>query len=84
MWTRIFWRDAGERAIKSFAQGVLLVFAQDAQPFAELRLFDATFASTMGVGLSYALMSVLTSVASASATGTVSPASLARADQSNM
>ena len=77
MFNREFWRDAAERAIKSCAQGIIFVLVQDLQPSATLNLFDADVATTIGVGLGMALLSLLSSIASAGVSGTISPASLA-------
>lgn len=61
MWTRKFWKDAAERAVKSAAQGALLYFGGD-------QLFDAWHANWAGIGAvaaSAAALSLLTSLVSA-------------------
>lgn len=75
IFSRAFWVDAAERAIKTFAQGVLVSVGQDV---VGADLFSATIVTAGGAGLALAVVSVLTSVASAPVAG-LSPASIAPA-----
>lgn len=59
MWTRAFWVDAAERATKSAAQALILLWGADAL---DLRAVD--WAEAAGVGSGAALLSVVMSVAS--------------------
>ncbi len=75
MFNRMFWRDALERAIKSAAQGVLLVLVQDLQPTDQFNIFDASPMTAFGVAAGMGVLSLLTSIISAGVPGTISPAS---------
>lgn len=71
MWTRKFWKDAAERAVKSAAQAVVLVFTGD-------QVFDAWHADWAGVGgvvLGAVVLSVLSSLVSSRMGGDSSSAS---------
>jgi hypothetical protein len=70
LFTRAFWADAGERAIKTAAQTSLTFFTLSATP--HLDASWQTVGAAAGLG---ALFSVLSSLASAPAPG-MSPASL--------
>lgn len=72
LFTRAFWLDSAERAIKSFAQGALGAFGQDA---IGVDLFSAELHVIAGAGAAMAVLSLLTSVASARVDG-ISPASI--------
>lgn len=72
LFTRTFWLDAIERALKSAAQGALLAAGQDV---VSVDLFAADWRSVAGMAAGMAALSILTSVASASSPG-ISPASL--------
>lgn len=72
LFTRAFWLDAAERAVKSFAQGVIGAFGQDA---VGVDLFAADWKAILASGATLALLSVATSVASARVSG-ISPASM--------
>lgn len=73
MFTRAFWIDATERAIKTFAQALVAVFV------AGVTILSVPWLDALAVAATAALVSVLTSVASlelgqsgtASATGYV-------------
>lgn len=67
-----FWADAGERAVKTFAQVALVSLGQDA---VGVDVFSADWRNVLGLAASAALVSVLTSVASIQAPA-MSPASL--------
>lgn len=64
MWTADFWKATLERAIKTFAQAVVALFGAGA-----VGLFDADWTGALSVGGMAAVVSVLTSVGSAAATG---------------
>jgi hypothetical protein len=72
LFTKRFWFDAAERAAKSFAQGALAALSQDV---AGADLFAANVRTVIAAGLLMAVLSVLTSVASAPVPG-ISPASM--------
>lgn len=72
LFTRAFWFDAGERAIKTAAQAALLVLGQDMLGF---DVFLADWLNLAGFAAGGAVLSILTSVASAGAPG-MSPASI--------
>lgn len=61
MWTLDFWKDAGERAIKTAAQSVItaLFLAEG------VNAFDIDFGLAAGFALGGAFFSILTSIASA-------------------
>ncbi len=61
MWTKSFWLEAADRAIKSAAQALVLVWAS-AEAF---NLFEADFVNIGGLALGAAALSMLTSLISA-------------------
>lgn len=63
MFTKVFWKDAAERAIKTFAQAVLAVTAVVA-PSIGFELLNVNWIPVILVGVIASLMSVLTSIAS--------------------
>jgi hypothetical protein len=69
IWTLAFWMGAGERAIKTFAQTELAVFGVGVLvPIVELPWLPG-----LGMGVTAALLSVLTSIGNADFTaGTMS------------
>lgn len=72
IFTRLFWRDAAERAGKTAAQAALLALGAD-------KVLDVMAADWSAVGsfaLGGAALSLLTSIVSAPASGTISPASI--------
>lgn len=64
MWTRTFWRQAAERAAKSAAQALLGMWALD-----EFNVLHAHWDTGFGIAAGAAVLSILTSIVSA----TVSP-----------
>lgn len=58
IWTKAFWKGAAERAVKSFAQGVVTAITGDAI----LSLWDLDFVQVAGVGGLMALLSLFTSL----------------------
>lgn len=77
MWTTIFWRDAIERAIKTFAQATLATLGMG-----QIDVLNTNWVGAVSVGAGAAVVSVLTSLGSepfgrggtASATKAVEPA----------
>jgi hypothetical protein len=57
MWTKKFWKEAAERAVKSAAQSLLGLWALDG-----FNVLHADFALAGGVAGGAALLSVLTSI----------------------
>lgn len=74
MFSKLFWLDAIERAIKTFAQVALLVEGQD---IAGADLFHASIGNTVALAASGAILSILTSIASTGINPSISPASAA-------
>ncbi len=62
MWTSTFWKQALERAIKTFAQGSLALLAGDG-----LGVLDVDWGDVASVGALAAIASLLTSLVSAPA-----------------
>ena len=61
MWTANFWKQAAERALKTFAQGSLALLAGDG-----LGVLDINWGDVASVGALAAIASVLTSIVTAS------------------
>lgn len=59
MLSKTFWTDVAERAIKTFAQALLSVFV------AGVTIMSVSWVDALAVGATAALVSVLTSIASA-------------------
>lgn len=59
MRSRQFWQDTAERAIKTAAQAILAVFV------AGVTILSVDWVDTLAIGATAALVSVLTSIASA-------------------
>jgi hypothetical protein len=77
MFNGLFWKDALERALKTFAQAVLAVIGVAAAT--PVTGFD--WQTILLTGVTAAVISVLTSLVSAPGGGTISPASLAKDDR---
>lgn len=60
MWTKAFWIDAGERAVKTFAQAAVAAIGANA-----LGVLDVDWVALGSVAALAAIVSVLTSIASA-------------------
>lgn len=76
MFTGLFWKDAAERFVKTFAQALLAIFL--VAPQTPIIGFD--WPSALGLAATAAVISLLTSIVSGVATNgvaTVSPASAA-------
>lgn len=65
MWTSKFWKETAERAIKSFCQGLLVLWASDSA----FDIVQVDWKSSLGIAAGYAVISVLTSIV----TGGVGP-----------
>lgn len=74
MFTVIFWKDAAERAVKTAAQAIIVLWGSS-----QLNLFDVDFGQTAGVAAGMAAVSVLTSIASEKI-GTPDTASLVKGE----
>lgn len=61
MWTKNFWKQAVERAVKSAAQSLLLLWAADAG----FDVINADFPLAAGVAAGAAALSLLTSIVTA-------------------
>ena len=80
MFSKLFWKDAAERFVKTFAQALLALFL--VAPQTPILAFD--WPSALGLAATSAVISLLTSIVSAAATknvSTVSPASAAPDDR---
>lgn len=69
--TTAFWSDTAERAIKTAAQTLLGVLTTGA-----VGLLDVDWANAASITALATLISILTSIASAGSTDTISPASI--------
>jgi hypothetical protein len=72
MRTAIFWRETAERAAKSAAQALLLLWAGDSA----FNVIDADPRLAGGIAAGAAVLSILTSIASTSIGDSRSPAAL--------
>lgn len=69
MWTKKFWKAAAERAAKSAAQALLLLWAADGA----FNVLDVDYAPAFGISVGAAVLSLLTSVISTSVGDEASP-----------
>lgn len=79
MFTKDFWVDALERAIRTACQAAL-----SAGVVGGVGLFDVDWLNVCGIALVAAIASVLTSVASSGRTDSISPASFAMSDKAKV
>lgn len=79
MFTKDFWVDAFERAIRTACQAAL-----SAGVVGGVGLFDVDWLNVCGIALVAAIASVLTSVASSGKTDSISPASFAMSDKAKV
>lgn len=71
MWSKYFWLATGERALKSFAQGVIMSWV--GSNYTGANLYDLDPVIAFGAGGGMAVLSILFSVASAPASKTDGP-----------
>ena len=67
MFTKVFWKDAVERSVKTMAQTLLTLWLTSEAVF---NILTVDWVQALGVALGAAVLSVLTSVASAAKAGT--------------
>ena len=67
LYTKLFWRDAIERAIKTIAQTLATLFLTSEAVF---NILTVDWQQALGVAAGAGMLSVLTSIASAKASGT--------------
>ena len=79
MFTKDFWVDTFERAIRTACQAAL-----SAGVVGGVGLFDVDWMNVCGIALVAALASVLTCVASSGKTDSISPASLATSEKAKI
>ena len=79
MFTRDFWVDTLERAIRTACQAAL-----SAGVVGGVGLFQVDWLNVCGIALVAAIASVLTSVASSGKTDSISPASFAMSDRAKV
>lgn len=72
MRTRLFWTETAERAVKSAAQSLLLLWAGDGA----FNIIDADPRLAGGIAAGAAVLSILTSLASTAVGDSSSPAAL--------
>lgn len=79
MFTKDFWIDTFERAIRTACQAAL-----SAGVVGGVGLFDVDWMNVCGIALVAAIASVLTCVASSGKTDSISPASLATSEKAKL
>jgi hypothetical protein len=60
IWTLAFWKGAGERALKSFAQALVVFVGAEG-----VGVLDVDWGTSLGVSAAFALASLLTSIGNA-------------------
>jgi Putative lactococcus lactis phage r1t holin len=73
MLSKLFWADALERAVKTFAQSALATLG-----LGSVDVLSTNWVGVLSVGAGAAVVSILTSVASEPRSGTLSPASVVK------
>lgn len=73
MWTKTFWKQAAERAVKSAAQGLIGMWTLDG-----FNILHADFALAGGVAAGAAVLSLLTSIVTAGVGEPGSPSAVSR------
>jgi hypothetical protein len=68
IWTKNFWKQTAERAIKSFCQGLLVSLTANV-----ISLFNIDWKAALGAAGLYTLYSILTSIGSSITTQKESP-----------
>jgi hypothetical protein len=68
MWTKKFWKNATERAVKTWAQSLVALLTAGSA-----NVLEVDWASALGVSVGAALLSFLTSLGSAGVTKSESP-----------
>lgn len=76
MWTVKFWKAAAERAVKSAAQALILLWAADGG----LNILDVNVTEAFGLSGGAAVLSLLTSVVSAAVGDSSSPSLVSEND----
>ena len=71
MFTKLFWKDAGERAISTFAQTAIAIIGV-AAPLSGMDLADVNYIPVLMVSSLAAILSILKSVGAATKSGTES------------
>lgn len=74
MWTSAFWKGAGERGIKTFAQSLLAGFV------VTLPIVEQPWLPALGVAATATVLSLLTSIGNASFTAGEEPAAADRGE----
>ena len=76
MWTVKFWKAAAERAVKSAAQALVLLWAADGG----LNILDVNLTEAFGLSGGAAVLSLLTSVVSSAVGDSSSPSLVSEKD----
>ena len=67
MYTKLFWKDAAERAVKTVAQTLVTLFLTSEVVF---NILTVDWTQALGVGLGAGVLSILMSIGSAAKNGT--------------